>query len=43
VIEGLKDAEIIMMAPTEEGSTRPADKVVIKSVTLQPRANFPAS
>jgi len=41
VIEGLKDAEIIMMAPTEEGGTRPADKVVIKSVTLQPRSNFP--
>ncbi|HEX3086054.1 MAG TPA: peptidylprolyl isomerase [Pyrinomonadaceae bacterium] len=43
VIDGLKNAEVIMTAPTEEGSERPADKVVIKSVTLQPRANFPAS
>ena len=41
VIDGLKNAEVIMTAPTEEGSERPADKVVIKSVTLQPRANFP--
>ena len=41
VIDGLKTAEVIMMAPTEEGSERPADKVVIKSVTLQPRSNFP--
>ena len=41
VIDGLKNAEVIMTAPTEEGSERPADKVVIKSVTLQPRSNFP--
>jgi len=41
VIDGIKNAEVIMTAPTEEGSTRPADKVVIKSVTLQPRSNFP--
>jgi peptidylprolyl isomerase len=52
VIDGLKNAEIIMTAPTEQTNcanpndpacSRPADKVVIKSVTLQPRANFPAS
>ena len=43
VIEGIKNAEVIMTAPTEQGSERPADKVVIKSVTLQPRSNFPAS
>src|SRR6266700_3794826 len=42
VIDGIKNAEIIMTAPTETGSERPADKVVIKSVTLQPRASFPA-
>jgi cyclophilin family peptidyl-prolyl cis-trans isomerase len=42
VIEGIKNAEVIMMAPTEERSERPADKVVLKSVTLQPRSNFPA-
>jgi cyclophilin family peptidyl-prolyl cis-trans isomerase len=40
VIDGINNAEIIMNAPTEQG-TRPAAKVVIKSVTLQPRANFP--
>ena len=43
VIEGIKNAEIIMTAPTEVGSERPADKVVIKSVTLQPRSSFPSS
>jgi cyclophilin family peptidyl-prolyl cis-trans isomerase len=41
VIDGLKNAEVIMTAPTEAGSERPADKVVIKSVTLVPRANLP--
>jgi cyclophilin family peptidyl-prolyl cis-trans isomerase len=40
VIDGVKNAEIIMTAPTETGSERPADKVVIKSITLQPRAGF---
>ena len=43
VIEGTNNAEVIMNAPTEKGSPRPSDKVVIKSVTLQPRAKFPAS
>ena len=41
VIDGIGNAEIIMHAPTEQGSPRPSDKVVIKSVTLQPRSNFP--
>jgi len=41
VIDGLKNVEVIMMAPTQEGSERPSDKVVLKSVTLQPRTNFP--
>jgi len=41
VIDGIKNAEVIMNAPTQTGSERPADKVVIKSVTLQPRSNFP--
>jgi cyclophilin family peptidyl-prolyl cis-trans isomerase len=50
VIEGIKNAEVIMMAPTERecgpgehdpACSRPADKVVIKSVSLQPRSNFP--
>ena len=42
VIDGVNNAEVIMHAPTEQGTPRPSDKVVIKSVTLQPRANFPA-
>lgn len=41
VIDGIKNAEVIMGAPTEQGGSRPSDKVVIKSVTLQPRSNFP--
>jgi cyclophilin family peptidyl-prolyl cis-trans isomerase len=40
VIDGLKNVEVIMTAPKQPGSERPADKVVIKSVTLQPRSNF---
>ena len=43
VIDGIKSAEIIMGAPTVQGTPRPSDKVVIKSVTLQTRSNFPAS
>jgi cyclophilin family peptidyl-prolyl cis-trans isomerase len=42
VIDGINNAEIIMTAPTETGNERPADKVVIKSITLQPRAGFAA-
>ena len=41
VIDGIKNAETIMRAPTAAGTTRPLDKVVIKSMTLQPRADFP--
>jgi cyclophilin family peptidyl-prolyl cis-trans isomerase len=42
VIDGIQNAEIIMGAPTEQGTPRPANKVVIKSVTLQSRSSFPA-
>ena len=42
VIDGVNNAEVIMGAPTAEGTSRPSDKVVIKSVTLQPRSSFPA-
>ena len=42
VIDGIKNAEVIMGAPTEPGTSRPSDKVLIKSVTLQPRASVPA-
>src|SRR5437763_4986997 len=40
VIEGLGNAQIIAGAPTRPGTEHPADKITIKSVTLQPRANF---
>jgi cyclophilin family peptidyl-prolyl cis-trans isomerase len=40
VIQGINNAEIIMRAPVEQGTERPADKVVIKSVSLQPRTKF---
>ena len=43
VVDGIKNAEIIMSAPTVEGSPRPSDKIVITSVTLQPRVNSPAT
>ncbi len=42
VIEGIGNAEVIMNAPTQPGSERPNDKVLIKSVTLQPRSSFAA-
>jgi len=41
VIDGINNAYVIMHAPTEQGTERPSDKVLIKSVTLQPRTNFP--
>ena len=40
VIEGLGNARVISTAPTRDGSTNPDPKIVIKSITLQPRANF---
>jgi cyclophilin family peptidyl-prolyl cis-trans isomerase len=41
VVDGIKNAEIIMGAPTQQGSERPSEKIVITSVTLQPRVNYP--
>jgi cyclophilin family peptidyl-prolyl cis-trans isomerase len=40
VIQGINNAETIMRAPVEQGTERPADKIVIKSISLQPRAKF---
>jgi peptidylprolyl isomerase len=40
VIEGMSNAQVIAQAPTKPGSESPADKITIKSITLQPRANF---
>jgi cyclophilin family peptidyl-prolyl cis-trans isomerase len=42
VIEGLSNADVIAGAPVESGTERPASKIVIKSVTLQPRSKFSA-
>ena len=39
VIAGINNAEVIMGAPVEE-ETRPADRIVIKSITLKPRSEF---
>jgi cyclophilin family peptidyl-prolyl cis-trans isomerase len=42
VIEGMNIAQDIARAPTRPApySENPADKIVVKSITLQPRANF---
>jgi cyclophilin family peptidyl-prolyl cis-trans isomerase len=41
VIEGLNNADIISTAPLAEGTQdRPADKILVKTITLAPRANF---
>lgn len=37
VVEGLNNAEVIMGAPVEERTERPADPIAIKSIALQPR------
>lgn len=42
VIDGMSNAQVIAGAPTRPApyTESPADKIVIKSATLQPRANF---
>jgi cyclophilin family peptidyl-prolyl cis-trans isomerase len=41
VIEGMSNARVISTAPTHTNfPTNPDPKIVIKSITLQPRANF---
>jgi len=40
VIAGITNAEIIMRAPVVEGTERPADKIVVKSISLQPRSKY---
>jgi cyclophilin family peptidyl-prolyl cis-trans isomerase len=37
VVEGLNNADIIAGAPVEPETDRPTDKIIIKSITLQPR------
>ena len=43
VIAGLTNAEIIMRAPVVEGTERPADRIVVKSISLQPRSKYAPS
>ena len=43
VISGLGNAEIIMQAPVEPGTDKPADKITITRITLQDRARYPAT
>jgi len=43
VIAGLTNAEIIMRAPVVEDTERPADKIVVKSIRLQPRSKYPST
>ncbi len=43
VIQGINNAEVIMRAPVDEGTERPAEKIVIKSITLQPRSKYAAN
>ncbi len=38
--EGMSNADIIAGAPTRPGTENPAEKVVIQSITFQPRSNF---
>ena len=33
--------EIIMRAPVGRGPVRPADKIVVKSIALEPRSKYP--
>jgi cyclophilin family peptidyl-prolyl cis-trans isomerase len=40
VIQGINSAEIIMGAPVQPDTEAPADPIVIKSITLQPRSKF---
>lgn len=40
VIVGISNAEIIMHAPVVEATERPADKIVVKTVTLQARSKY---
>ena len=40
VISGLANAEVIVGAPVEEGTEHPADRVVVKAITLEPRTKY---
>jgi cyclophilin family peptidyl-prolyl cis-trans isomerase len=40
VIADIANAEIIMRAPVEEETERPAEKIVVRSISLQPRSKY---
>jgi len=40
VVQGINNADVIMRAPADEETERPAVKIVIKSITLQPRSRY---
>jgi cyclophilin family peptidyl-prolyl cis-trans isomerase len=40
VIEGISNADVIAGAPVVAGTERPAQKIIIKSITLQPRSKY---
>jgi len=43
VIEGITNAEIIMRAPVVEETERPADRIVVKRIALQPLSKYLAN
>jgi cyclophilin family peptidyl-prolyl cis-trans isomerase len=43
VIDGLSNVSVMSHAPVETGTERPSSKIVVKSITLQPRSKYPAS
>jgi peptidylprolyl isomerase len=40
VVSGQNNANIMANAPAEQGSNRPFDNIVIKTITLEPRTNY---
>lgn len=43
VVEGMNVVDIIANSPTTPGTERPAEKITIQKVTLDKRANYPAT
>lgn len=43
VIAGMSTAEMIRRAPVREGTEQPADKIVIKKITLEPKTKYAAN
>jgi peptidyl-prolyl cis-trans isomerase B (cyclophilin B) len=43
IVEGMNVVDIISHSPTETGTERPVDKVIMKKVSLDKRSNFPVT